>query len=70
METPKGKRKPGSPRCRWADNIKMDLGEIEWGGVDWIGLGSGYGQVVGSYEFGNVSVGSIKCWETTEWLHN
>jgi hypothetical protein len=20
------------------DNIKMDLGEIRWGGVDWIGL--------------------------------
>jgi hypothetical protein len=20
------------------DNIKMDLGEIGWGGVDWIGL--------------------------------
>jgi hypothetical protein len=22
----------------WVDNIKMDLGEIGWGGVDWIGL--------------------------------
>jgi hypothetical protein len=20
------------------DNIKMDFGEIEWGGVDWVGL--------------------------------
>jgi hypothetical protein len=20
------------------DNIKMDLGEVGWGGVDWIGL--------------------------------
>jgi hypothetical protein len=26
------------PRCRWVDNIKMDLLEIGWGGVDWIGL--------------------------------
>jgi hypothetical protein len=26
------------PRCRWVDNIKMDLGEIALGGVDWIGL--------------------------------
>jgi hypothetical protein len=26
------------PRRRWLDNIKMDLGETEWGGVDWIGL--------------------------------
>jgi hypothetical protein len=26
------------PRRRWVDNIKMDLGEIAWGGVDWIDL--------------------------------
>jgi hypothetical protein len=25
-------------RCRWVDNIRMVLGEIKWGGVDWIGL--------------------------------
>jgi hypothetical protein len=25
---PKGKRPLGRPRCRWEDNIKMDLGEI------------------------------------------
>jgi hypothetical protein len=23
---------------RWVDNIKMDLGEIGWDGVDWIGM--------------------------------
>jgi hypothetical protein len=28
----------GRPKQRWVDNIKMDLGEIGWGGVDWIGL--------------------------------
>jgi hypothetical protein len=33
-----GKRPLGRPRWRWMDNIKMDLGEIVWGGVDWIGL--------------------------------
>jgi hypothetical protein len=22
----------------WVDNIRMDLGEIGWGGVDWIDL--------------------------------
>jgi hypothetical protein len=22
----------------WVDNIRMDLGEVEWGDVDWIGL--------------------------------
>jgi hypothetical protein len=26
----------GRPRCRWVDNIKTDLGEIRWGGMDWI----------------------------------
>jgi hypothetical protein len=35
---PKGKRPLGSPRCMSVDNIKMDLGEMEWGGVDWNGL--------------------------------
>jgi hypothetical protein len=35
---PEGKRPLGRPRRRWVDNIKMDLGEVEWGDVDWIGL--------------------------------
>jgi hypothetical protein len=26
------------PRRRWEDGIKMDLGEIGWGGVEWIHL--------------------------------
>jgi hypothetical protein len=25
-------------RRRWIDNIKTDLAEIGWGGLDWIGL--------------------------------
>jgi hypothetical protein len=37
-EMPEGKRPIGRPRRRWVDNIKMDLLEIGWGGVDWIGL--------------------------------
>jgi hypothetical protein len=28
----------GRPRRRWVDNIKMDLREIGWGGVDWVDL--------------------------------
>jgi hypothetical protein len=36
--TPEGKRPLGRPRRRWVDNIKMDLGEVGWGHVDWIGL--------------------------------
>jgi hypothetical protein len=35
---PEGKRPLGRPRRRWMDNMKMDLLEIGWGGVDWIGL--------------------------------
>jgi hypothetical protein len=35
---PEGKRPLGRLRCRWVDNIKMDLLEIVWGCVDWIGL--------------------------------
>jgi hypothetical protein len=23
---------------RWVDNIRMDLAEVGWGNVDWIGL--------------------------------
>jgi hypothetical protein len=33
-----GKRPLGRPRCRWVDNIRMDLGEVGWGDVDWIGV--------------------------------
>jgi hypothetical protein len=35
---PERKRPLGRPRCRWQDNIRMDLREIEWGGMDWIDL--------------------------------
>jgi hypothetical protein len=35
---PEGKRPLGRPRRGWVDNIRMDLGEIEWGDVDWIGM--------------------------------
>jgi hypothetical protein len=28
----------GRPRRRWMDNIRMVLGEVGWGDVDWIGL--------------------------------
>jgi hypothetical protein len=33
---PGGKRPLGRPRRRWVDNIKMDLREIRWDGVNWI----------------------------------
>jgi hypothetical protein len=34
---PEGKRPLGRTRRRWVD-IRMDLGEVGWGDVDWIGL--------------------------------
>ena len=33
-----GKRPLGRPRCRWVDNIRMDLQEVGCGYMDWIGL--------------------------------
>jgi hypothetical protein len=35
---PEGRRPLGRPRCRWIDNIKIDLLEIGLSVVDWIGL--------------------------------
>jgi hypothetical protein len=33
-----GKRPLGRPRRRWVDNVQMNLREIGWGGMEWIGL--------------------------------
>jgi hypothetical protein len=33
---PEEKRQLGRPRRRWVGNIRMNIGEIEWDGVDWI----------------------------------
>jgi hypothetical protein len=33
---PEGKRPLGRPRCRWVDNIRMDM--ERWDGVMWTGL--------------------------------
>jgi hypothetical protein len=38
LGNPGGKRPLGKPRCRWMDNIKMDLLEIGLSVVDLIGL--------------------------------
>jgi hypothetical protein len=35
---PEEKRPLGRLRCRWEDNIRMDLREIRWCGMDWIDL--------------------------------
>jgi hypothetical protein len=38
VRKPEGKRPLGRLRCRWVDNIKMDLVEIGLDVVEWIGL--------------------------------
>jgi hypothetical protein len=53
---PEGKRPLGRPRRRWVDKIRMDLGEVGWGDVDWIGLAQD-----SSCEFGIEPSGSMKC---------
>jgi hypothetical protein len=35
---PEGKMPLGRPKRRRVDNIRMDLGEMGWGDVEWIGL--------------------------------
>jgi hypothetical protein len=35
---PEEKRPLRRPRHRWVDHIRMDLGEVGWDDVDWIGL--------------------------------
>jgi hypothetical protein len=60
------KRPLGRPRRRWMNCIKVDLGEIGWGGVNWIGLvqdGNKWRDLVNASD-------SIKCGGAVEWLHN
>jgi hypothetical protein len=35
---PEGKRPLGRPRCRWEDNIKINLKEVGGGRGDWMEL--------------------------------
>jgi len=43
---PEGKRTLGRPRCRWDDNIKMDLQEVGvQTGSSWLRIGTGGGHV-------------------------
>jgi hypothetical protein len=52
---PEGKRPIGRPRRTWDDNIRTDLRETGWEGVDWMQLAQ-----VGCCEHGNEPSGSIK----------
>jgi hypothetical protein len=63
-----GKRPLGRPRPRWVDNIKIDLREKGWDGMDWIDLAQDRDQC--SCEHGDEPLGSLKSWKVLEWLHN
>jgi hypothetical protein len=52
------------------DNIKMDLEDMGLGVVDSTGMAQDGDKWGSSCECGNEPSGSIKCSETTEWLHN
>jgi hypothetical protein len=39
-----GKKPLGRPRCRWDDNIKIDIREIRIGGANWIWLAQNWVQ--------------------------
>jgi hypothetical protein len=70
MGKPEGKRPLGRPRHRWVGNVKMDLGEIEWGGMDWIDLAQDRDQWRDLVNMVMEPSCSIKCWEFLEQLHN
>jgi hypothetical protein len=50
------------PRCRWVDNIKMNLIELGWGSMEWIVLAQDRDQWR-AHEQGKECSNSIKCWE-------
>ena len=59
---PEGKRPLGRLRRRWEDNIKVDLQEVGEGG-DWMELAQDRSQVVGTCEYGDKPLVSVKCGE-------
>jgi hypothetical protein len=48
----------------------MDLGDIEWGNVDWIGLDQDRYQWRALVNAVMKLLGSTKCWEMLKRLHN
>jgi hypothetical protein len=64
VRKPEGKRPLERSRGRWEDNIKMDLREMRWGGMDWLSIGP----VESFCEHGNKPSASIKCWKILGWL--
>jgi hypothetical protein len=58
---PEGKRTLGRPRHKWGDIIKILLGEIGWGGIEWIDVSQGRGHWRVPCDHGNKALGSLNC---------
>jgi hypothetical protein len=65
---PEGKRPLGRPRLRWVNNIRMDLVEVGWGDVDWIGLAHDRDRWR-ALENSVLNL-RVQCWETIECPNN
>jgi hypothetical protein len=79
VEKPEGKRPLGRPRCKWEDNIKMDLQEVGRGHGDWMELAQdrdrwralgGYGEgLSGSINAGNFLTSLLVSFSRRTLLH-
>jgi hypothetical protein len=47
VEKREGKGPLGRPRCRWNNNIRMDLRDTGWGGMNWTDLSQNRDQWTG-----------------------
>ena len=65
---PEGKRPLGRARRRWVDNIRMDLQEVGYGHVGWIGLAQDRDRCRTLVECGDEPSGSVKCGEFLDYL--
>ena len=62
VDRPDGKRMFRRPRHRWEENIKMDIQELGWAGMDWIDQDQD-GDMVVTCVCGSEIFGCIKCGE-------
>jgi hypothetical protein len=62
VEKPEGKRPQRRGKYWWVDNIRIDLREIGWDGMDCIDLAQDRDHCEHSTE----PSGSLKCWEVLE----
>jgi hypothetical protein len=63
---PEGKRPLRRPECRWEDNVKLDLRELGWGGMNWTDLAEDRDHWRAHCEHSNELFGFIRCSETLQ----